>query len=52
MIHAGVMSGLTIGLLTFNSTELKVLLNGGEPKEKIYAASILELIRRRHLLLG
>eukprot|EP00123_Amoebidium_parasiticum_P009663 comp19629_c0_seq1/m.23169 comp19629_c0_seq1/g.23169 ORF comp19629_c0_seq1/g.23169 comp19629_c0_seq1/m.23169 type:complete len:175 (-) comp19629_c0_seq1:64-588(-) len=51
VLFAGVMSGLTIGLLSFNTTELKVLQKGGEDHERIYAAAIIKLVEKKHFLL-
>jgi len=48
---AGLMSGLTIGLLSFDANTLLVLKNAGEPQERIYAEGIMPLIEQKHLLL-
>lgn len=47
----GLMSGLTIGLMSLDPTTLAVLRDGGSAKEKRYAACILPLVSRHHLLL-
>lgn len=46
------MSGLTIGLLTFDITILQLLKEAGEPKERKHAAAIIPLVERKHWLLG
>eukprot|EP00123_Amoebidium_parasiticum_P009102 comp19244_c0_seq1/m.22023 comp19244_c0_seq1/g.22023 ORF comp19244_c0_seq1/g.22023 comp19244_c0_seq1/m.22023 type:complete len:485 (-) comp19244_c0_seq1:213-1667(-) len=51
VLFAGLMSGLTIGLLSLDTTTLQVLKASGEPHERVYASSILPLVHRRHLLL-
>lgn len=51
VIIAGIMSGLTMGLLSLDSTSLAVLSTGGKPKEQKYAKKILPLVNRHHLLL-
>jgi len=51
VLVAGIMSGLTIGLVALDVTALTVLLNSGTPTEKRHAAAILPLVKRRHLLL-
>ncbi|XP_064405122.1 uncharacterized protein LOC135350301 [Halichondria panicea] len=48
---AGLMSGLTMGLLSLDIMSLEVLKRGGKPKEKKYASRILMLVKRHHLLL-
>ncbi|XP_006814874.2 LOW QUALITY PROTEIN: uncharacterized protein LOC100379052 [Saccoglossus kowalevskii] len=51
VLFAGLMSGLTMGLLSLDVMSLKVLKEGGKPKEKKYAARILPIVKRHHLLL-
>jgi len=49
---AGLMSGLTMGLMSIDIISLQILANGGgTEKEKTYANRILPLVRRHHLLL-
>ena len=50
-VHVGLMSGLTIGLLSLDPMSLLVLKRGGKPKEQKYAARILLMVKRHHLLL-
>lgn len=47
----GLMSGLTMGLLSLDKLSLEVLSRGGKPREKKYAKRILLLVRHHHLLL-
>ncbi|KAL6066396.1 CNNM transmembrane domain-containing protein [Balamuthia mandrillaris] len=48
---AGLMSGLTIGLMSLNVMSLQVLEQSGTPKEKRYASKILPVVKKHHLLL-
>ncbi|CAL1547310.1 unnamed protein product [Lymnaea stagnalis] len=45
------MSGLTMGLLSLDSTTLVTLIDGGTAREKKYAKRILPVVKRHHLLL-
>lgn len=45
------MSGLTMGLLSLDLMTLKIMRDGGSPKEKKQAQKILPLVERHHLLL-
>ena len=47
----GLMSGLTMGLLSLDIMSLEVLTRGGKPRQKKYAKRILHIVRRHHLLL-
>ncbi|XP_035827215.1 DUF21 domain-containing protein At5g52790 [Aplysia californica] len=51
VLFAGLMSGLTMGLLSLDITTLITMKDGGTPKEKKYAAKILPVVKRHHLLL-
>jgi hypothetical protein len=51
VLTAGVMSGLTIGLVALDVTALTVLVNSGTATERRQAALILPVVRRHHLLL-
>lgn len=51
VLFAGLMSGLTMGLLSLDILSLKVLQRGGKPQEKKHAAKILPLVEKHHLLL-
>ncbi|KAG2442805.1 hypothetical protein HXX76_002884 [Chlamydomonas incerta] len=48
---SGLMSGLTLGLMSLDSVELEVLLRSGTPKEQKYARKIMPLIKSGHHLL-
>lgn len=48
---SGLMSGLTLGLLSLDKVSLEVLSRGGKPRQQKYAKRILMLVRRHHLLL-
>ena len=48
---AGIISGLTLGLLSLDQTSLKVLMEAGTPSQQKNAARILPLVKRHHLLL-
>src|SRR5690606_37173468 len=41
---AGMMSGLTIGLMSLDMMQLHVLQNSGTPRERKYAASIIPVV--------
>jgi metal transporter CNNM len=43
--------GLTIGLMSLDETNLKILKNSGLPHERYYAAKIEPIRRKGHLLL-
>ncbi|KAL5010547.1 hypothetical protein ScPMuIL_012852 [Solemya velum] len=51
VLLAGLMSGLTMGLLSLDTLTLNVLKEGGTPKEKKYASRIISLVKNHHLLL-
>lgn len=47
----GMMSGLTIGLLSLDITSLEVLSRSGHPSEKKYANRIGRVVKHHHWLL-
>ena len=47
----GLMSGLTIGLLSLDILSLRVLTKSGRPRQQRHATRILNLVKRHHLLL-
>ena len=49
-LFIGLMSGLTMGLLSLDILSLKVLQRGGKPSEKKHASKILPIVERHHLL--
>ncbi|KAA8545726.1 hypothetical protein F0562_020823 [Nyssa sinensis] len=48
---AGMMSGLTLGLMSMSLVDLEVLAKSGTPKDRKYAAKILPVVKNQHLLL-
>ncbi|KAL6513122.1 DUF21 domain-containing protein [Orobanche gracilis] len=48
---AGLMSGLTLGLMSLSLVDLEVLAKSGTLKDKQYAAKILPVVKNQHLLL-
>lgn len=48
---AGLMSGLTLGLMSMSIVDLEVLAKSGTPKDRKYAEKILPVVRNQHLLL-
>ncbi|WOH04841.1 hypothetical protein DCAR_0624253 [Daucus carota subsp. sativus] len=48
---AGMMSGLTLGLMSMSLVDLEVLAKSGTPTDRIHAAKILPVVRNQHLLL-
>ncbi|XP_054793222.1 DUF21 domain-containing protein At4g33700-like [Prosopis cineraria] len=51
VLFAGLMSGLTLGLMSLSLVDLEVLAKSGTPKDREYAAKILPVVRNQHLLL-
>ncbi|GFN84652.1 metal transporter cnnm2 [Plakobranchus ocellatus] len=51
VLFAGLMSGLTMGLLSLDYTTLMTMKEGGTPRERKYAARIIPMVKRHHLLL-
>ncbi|XP_011002701.1 PREDICTED: DUF21 domain-containing protein At2g14520 isoform X3 [Populus euphratica] len=51
VLFAGLMSGLTLGLMSMSIVDLEVLAKSGTPKNKKYAAKILPVVKNQHLLL-
>ncbi len=51
VILGGLISGLTIGLMSLDETNLTVLQRSGTPKERKYATTILPVRRNGYLLL-
>ncbi|KAI3774633.1 hypothetical protein L1987_49192 [Smallanthus sonchifolius] len=51
VLFAGLMSGLTLGLMSLSLVDLEVLAKSGTPKDRKYAEKILPVVKRQHLLL-
>ncbi|KAK9286758.1 hypothetical protein L1049_015162 [Liquidambar formosana] len=51
VLFAGLMSGLTLGLMSMSLVDLEVLAKSGTPKDQKHAAKILPVVRKQHLLL-
>ncbi|XP_019177838.1 PREDICTED: DUF21 domain-containing protein At5g52790 isoform X2 [Ipomoea nil] len=48
---AGLMSGLTLGLMSLSLVDLEVLIKAGEPADRKNAEKILPIVKNQHLLL-
>ncbi|KAJ6867686.1 hypothetical protein NC652_038792 [Populus alba x Populus x berolinensis] len=48
---AGLMSGLTLGLMSLSVVDLEVLIKAGQPQERKNAEKILPIVKNQHLLL-
>ncbi|XP_072959645.1 DUF21 domain-containing protein At4g14240-like [Typha angustifolia] len=51
VLFAGMMSGLTLGLMALGLVELEILQRSGTPSEKEQAAKILPVVQKQHQLL-
>ncbi|KAM1805475.1 hypothetical protein ACFX12_031224 [Malus domestica] len=51
VLFAGIMSGLTLGLMSLNLVDLEILQRSGSPTEKKQAAKILPVVQKQHQLL-
>ncbi|KAF8404829.1 hypothetical protein HHK36_009718 [Tetracentron sinense] len=51
VLFAGLMSGLTLGLMSMSLVDLEVLAKSGTPRDRKHAATILPVVKRQHLLL-
>ncbi|XP_045814789.1 DUF21 domain-containing protein At2g14520-like [Trifolium pratense] len=51
VVFAGLMSGLTLGLMSLSLVDLEVLAKSGTPQDKKHAEKILPVVRNQHLLL-
>ncbi|XAR71443.1 hypothetical protein NMG60_11028701 [Bertholletia excelsa] len=51
VLFAGLMSGLTLGLMSMSLVDLEVLAKSGTPRDRICASKILPVVKRQHLLL-
>ncbi|KAK6925878.1 CNNM, transmembrane domain, partial [Dillenia turbinata] len=48
---AGLMSGLTLGLMSLSLVDLEVLIKAGQPNDRKNAEKILPIVKNQHLLL-
>ncbi|KAJ4963622.1 hypothetical protein NE237_023561 [Protea cynaroides] len=48
---AGLMAGLTLGLMSLGLVDLEVLIKSGRRKDRIHAEKIFPVVKRQHLLL-
>ena len=51
VLFAGIMSGLTLGLMSLGLVDLEILQRSGSPSEKKQAAVILPVVQKQHQLL-
>ncbi|KAK4724251.1 hypothetical protein R3W88_027030 [Solanum pinnatisectum] len=51
VVFAGMMSGLTLGLMSLSLVDLEVLAKSGTPSDRKNAAKILPVVQNQHLLL-
>ncbi|KAL7105135.1 hypothetical protein ACP275_07G025700 [Erythranthe tilingii] len=51
VLFAGIMSGLTLGLMSLGLVDLEILQRSGTPSEKKQAASIFPVVQKQHQLL-
>lgn len=51
VLFAGIMSGLTLGLMSLGLVDLEVLQRSGTPTEKKQAAAIFPVVQKQHQLL-
>ncbi|XP_031481434.1 DUF21 domain-containing protein At2g14520-like isoform X1 [Nymphaea colorata] len=51
VLFAGLMSGLTLGLMSLSLVDLEVLSKSGTPQDRKHAEKILPVVKNQHLLL-
>ncbi|KAM0895369.1 hypothetical protein ACQ4PT_023883 [Festuca glaucescens] len=51
VMFAGLMSGLTLGLMSLSIVDLEVLSKAGTPQDRRNAARIMPVVKNQHLLL-
>ncbi|CAN1818218.1 DUF21 domain-containing protein At2g14520 [Linum perenne] len=51
VLFAGMMSGLTLGLMSMSLVDLEVLAKSGTPQDRKHAKKILPVVKNQHLLL-
>ncbi|KAH6796248.1 hypothetical protein C2S51_037234 [Perilla frutescens var. frutescens] len=51
VLFAGLMAGLTLGLMSLGLVDLEVISKSGRPQDRKHASKILPLVKNQHLLL-
>uniref|UniRef100_A0A7N0V534 CNNM transmembrane domain-containing protein n=1 Tax=Kalanchoe fedtschenkoi TaxID=63787 RepID=A0A7N0V534_KALFE len=51
VVFAGLMAGLTLGLMSLGLVDLEVLIKAGRPEDRKHAAKIFPVVKNQHLLL-
>ncbi|GFY86163.1 methyltransferase, putative [Actinidia rufa] len=51
VMFAGLMAGLTLGLMSLGLVDLEVLMKSGRPQDRIHASKIFPVVKNQHLLL-
>nr|XP_019069252.1 DUF21 domain-containing protein At1g47330 isoform X2 [Solanum lycopersicum] len=51
VLFAGLMAGLTLGLMSLGLVDLEVLSKSGRPQDRSHASKILPVVKNQHLLL-
>ncbi|XP_059650067.1 DUF21 domain-containing protein At1g47330-like [Cornus florida] len=51
VIFAGLMAGLTLGLMSLGLVDLEVLIKSGRPQDRFHASKIFLVVKNQHLLL-
>ncbi|XP_058069031.1 DUF21 domain-containing protein At1g47330 [Magnolia sinica] len=51
VLFAGLMAGLTLGLMSLGLVDLEVLIKSGRPQDQKHAAKIFPVVKNQHLLL-
>lgn len=51
VVFAGLMAGLTLGLMSLGLVDLEVLSTSGRPEDRINASKIIPVVKNQHLLL-
>lgn len=51
VVFAGLMAGLTLGLMSLGLVDLEVLSKSGRPQDRKHASKILPVVKNQHLLL-
>ncbi|XVF50886.1 hypothetical protein PTKIN_Ptkin04bG0139400 [Pterospermum kingtungense] len=51
VLFAGLMSGLTLGLMSLSLVDLEIVVKAGQPQDRKNAEKILPIVKNQHLLL-